>query len=484
MMMSLPASFFCVRLLLLVFATFGNPDAESAFAWTIPRSRRPASRWSSTAWMSTTTSTSTETSSLSSPSPSSSSIFTSLLSGEIPYTSLDQADRSLCYGIQLEKNGQARKAFAALHEAATLYQCFLAETKSREFAHVTCASQPEATALLGYTCLRLAFLNHDALGDPKAAVRLYKEAATIDPQPSAYSWDGMGQSIEASSAGRELPQAIAAYTAALQLVPNNRKILFHKAVAMERYSSSLLANSNNDEETKGRAEDMARTAQDMFEQLRREESTYACWVDSWGYVRWHTRKVPCADLNLLRGTRDMLELALHAALPLVEHGGLVAEFGVGGGRSLRMTQELLPLDVPIHGFDTFTGLPQAWGNEPAGAYSTGGVVPNLEGEVYFHKGLFRDTIPRFLEQAGKDAFLAYANIDCDLYSSTLDVLEAFHGRVVVGTVLVFDEYMGHPTWRQDEFRAWRECCKRFGWKYEYLGFSLATKQAVVRVIDA
>lgn len=104
--------------------------------------------------------------------------------------------------------------------------------------------------------------------------------------------------------------------------------------------------------------------------------------------------------------------------------------------------------------------------------------------MYFHKGLFRDTIPRFLEQAGKDAFLAYANVDCDLYSSTLDVLEAFHGRVVVGTVLVFDEYMGHPTWRQDEFRAWRECCKRFGWKYEYLGFSLATKQAVVRVIDA
>ena len=342
--MSLPASFFYIRLLLLAlaFATFGNPDA--AFAWTITRSHRPFSRRCSTK-VTSTTSTTTETSS----SPSS-SIFASLLSGQIPYTSLDQADRSLCYGIQLEKNGQARKAFAALHEAATLYQCFL-ETKSRDFAHVTCASEAEATALLGYTCLRLAFLNHDALGDPKAAVRLYKEAATIDPQPSAYSWDGMGQSIEASSAGRELPQAIDAYTAALELVPNNRKILFHKAVAMERYSSSLLANADDDQ-AKERAEDMARTAQDIFEQLRREESTYACWVDSWGYVRWHTRKIPCVDLNLLRGTRDMLELALHAALPLVEQGGLVAEFGVGGGRSLRMTQELLPLDVPIHGFDT------------------------------------------------------------------------------------------------------------------------------------
>ena len=170
-----------------------------------------------------------------------------------------------------------------------------------------------------------------------------------------------------------------------------------------------------------------------------------------------------------------------------------------------MTQEILPLDVAIHGFDTFTGLPQAWGNEPAGSYSTGGIVPNLEGEVYFYKGLFRDTIRPFLAQADQmmavaaaaegagreeeggseagagSAFLAYATIDCDLYSSTLDILESMHGRVIPGTILVFDEYICHPTWRQDEFRAWRECCKRFGWKYEYLAFSLITKQVVVRV---
>jgi Macrocin-O-methyltransferase (TylF) len=118
------------------------------------------------------------------------------------------------------------------------------------------------------------------------------------------------------------------------------------------------------------------------------------------------------------------------------------------------------------------------------AYSTGGIVPTLKGNVFFHKGLFRDTIPPFLERAGKDAFLAFANVDCDLYSSTLDILEAFEGRIVAGTVLVFDEYICHATWRQDEFRAWRECCKRFGWKYEYIGFSLSTKQAAVKVIEA
>ena len=147
---------------------------------------------------------------------------------------------------------------------------------------------------------------------------------------------------------------------------------------------------------------------------------------------------------------------------------------------------LLPL---ITGFDTFTGIPQAWGDEPAGSYSTGGAVPNIEGKVSFHKGLFIDTIPAFLESLKSDDEesnyqpLAFANVDCDLYSSTLDVLERMHPRIVPGTVLVFDEYLGHPTWRQDEFRAWRECCKRFGWQYRYLGFSLSTKQAVVQLVD-
>ena len=233
--------------------------------------------------------------------------------------------------------------------------------------------------------------------------------------------------------------------------------------------------------------------------------SYSYLVDSWGYVRWHTRRTPSHLLNLHRGTRAMLQIALNAAIPLLQqqeqqNNGLVCEFGVASGRSIRMTKELLLPglgdNIQIHGFDTFTGLPSAWGNEPAGSYSTGGAIPKIIDEttttevgssadsssnVIFHQGLFRDTIPTFLSTIDKGRPLAYANIDCDLYSSTRDVLEAFHGRIVPGTVLVFDEYLCHPSWRQDEFRAWRECCKRFGWQYEYLAFSLSTKQAVVRV---
>ena len=109
-----------------------------------------------------------------------------------------------------------------------------------------------------------------------------------------------------------------------------------------------------------------------MEKLRRCELRHSCLVDSWGYVRWHTRNTASNNLNLHRGTQTMLQLAIDAASPLIfNSNGLVCEFGVGSGRSLRMIHEMLPLNIPICGFDTFEGLPIAWNNEPAGSYSTG-----------------------------------------------------------------------------------------------------------------
>lgn len=401
-----------------------------------------------------------------------------------------EADRSFRQGMQYERFGLFRAAAESFHEAATLYQCFLdqfddvakeAEDESvaddesetlpaaaNAFAYVTGRDVNTCLPILAYACIRLAHLSHDALGDSKAAARLYKDAAAIDPMPSSVAFDGIGTSIEAS--GGSLEDAVEAYREAYRLNPSSAQAGFHLAVALERL---------------GRVEE----SEPLMEQLRRSEAKVSCLVDSWGYVRWHTRK-EMMDANLHRGTRSMLQIGLQAAMPMIRNdNGLVCEFGVATGRSTRMIQEILPLGTEIHGFDTFTGIPQAWGDEPAGSYSTGGAVPNIEGKVSWHKGLFKDTIPPFLESLKSEDEennyqpLAFANVDCDLYSSTLDVLERMHSRIVPGTVLVFDEYLGHPTWRQDEFRAWRECCKRFGWQYRYLGFSLSTKQAVVQLVD-
>eukprot|EP00571_Detonula_confervacea_P010729 CAMPEP_0172297804 /NCGR_PEP_ID=MMETSP1058-20130122/695_1 /TAXON_ID=83371 /ORGANISM="Detonula confervacea, Strain CCMP 353" /LENGTH=490 /DNA_ID=CAMNT_0013006997 /DNA_START=46 /DNA_END=1518 /DNA_ORIENTATION=+ len=405
-------------------------------------------------------------------------------------TATGEADRAFRLGIQLEKAGLARAASAAFHEAATLYQCFLDQSPStNSFQHVTSlalsntdedtSDSPTVLAVLAYACIRLAHLSHDAFGDSRASTRLYKLAASVDPNPGGVAYHGIGSSIEASITHSfigqdervvwrgEMEKAVMAYREASELgggLGSNCEVLFHLAVALERLEE-------------------VEESERIMETLRRGESNLSSLVDSWGYVRWHTRRTNPHHLNLHRGTRAMLQIAFDAAQPLLQHDdGLVCEFGVASGRSLRMTQELLPLETPIHGFDTFTGLPVAWGNEPAGSYSTGGAMPKMDGtNIHFIKGLFKDTIPEFLSTVDKGRPLAYANIDCDLYGSTRDVLEAFHGRIIPGTVIVFDEYLCHASWRQDEFRAWRECCKRFGWQYEYLAFSLSTKQAVVRV---
>ena len=52
-------------------------------------------------------------------------------------------------------------------------------------------------------------------------------------------------------------------------------------------------------------------------------------------------------------------------------------------------------------------------------------------------------------------------------------------QIVPGTVIVFDEYFGNPSWREDEFRAFQEFVDEFNREYEYLGASILSKQAVV-----
>ena len=54
--------------------------------------------------------------------------------------------------------------------------------------------------------------------------------------------------------------------------------------------------------------------------------------------------------------------------------------------------------------------------------------------------------------------------------------------VALAQVIIFDEYVMYEGWQEDEFQAFREAVDEYGWKYEYLGISLVTKQAVVRIL--
>lgn len=175
-------------------------------------------------------------------------------------------------------------------------------------------------------------------------------------------------------------------------------------------------------------------------------------------------------------TYDMIQLALQSSKPMDD--GLILEFGVYHGKTIRMIAAHFTNNV-VHGFDTFTGIPADWHSTPSGSYSTHGTVPSTPDNVEFHVGLFSETLPSFLEQ--HDGSIKLMNIDCDLYSSTKDVLDLVQDRIVVGTIIIFDEYVMNPNWKKDEYKAFQEAVQTNGWEYDYIAISLVTGQAIVRI---
>ena len=78
--------------------------------------------------------------------------------------------------------------------------------------------------------------------------------------------------------------------------------------------------------------------------------------------------------------------------------------------------------------------------------------------------------------------VALLHVDCDLYSSTVTILDNLHKQIVPGTVIVFDEYINYPGWQLDEFKAWQEYVKKHNIRYEYIGRVSKHQKVAVRVV--
>ena len=158
--------------------------------------------------------------------------------------------------------------------------------------------------------------------------------------------------------------------------------------------------------------------------------------------------------------------------------GVVCEFGVAWGHSIRQLAALFP-NRAVHGFDSFEGLPEQFAQVAAGDYSTQGRLPPAPKNVTFHKGWFEDTLPDFVAELEEP--IAYLHIDCDLYSSTKTVFDYLGPHIVSGTVIVFDEYLAFEGWQDHEYKAFQEFIAESGHTYSYIGFSrkLATVAVVI-----
>jgi hypothetical protein len=118
------------------------------------------------------------------------------------------------------------------------------------------------------------------------------------------------------------------------------------------------------------------------------------------------------------------------------------EFGVASGGSLKwwVGKNINPKSRFV-GFDTFSGLPEDWGNIPKGTFSTGGAVPDICDErLSYEKGLFQKTLPDFLKALDPSGARTVIHIDCDLYSAALFVLITISPVLKEGDILIFDEF--------------------------------------------
>lgn len=185
---------------------------------------------------------------------------------------------------------------------------------------------------------------------------------------------------------------------------------------------------------------------------------------------------------------DFLKYCIDCADP----NGVWLEFGVGSGKSISYMAEH-GTDAEIYGFDSFMGLPEDWIFSDTkiyemGAYSRDGKLPIIYFEnVELIVGLFEDTLQKFCDSIQKD--VAFIHIDCDLYSSTFQVLDTLqkNNRIKEGTIILFDEFYNYQNFQDYEYKAFKDFVSKYAIKYEWIAHTESFvdwngNQAALRII--
>lgn len=152
------------------------------------------------------------------------------------------------------------------------------------------------------------------------------------------------------------------------------------------------------------------------------------------------------------------------------------EYGVFKGQSFKY---LIKKIKKGFGFDTFSGLPENWGKEKKGSYSSDGIIPKINGGNFI-SGNFEDSLPIFFSKPREMASII--NFDADLYSSTICALNYSKNIIDSKTILIFDEFIMNENWENDEFKALNEFCSKNQYLFRVIAVSFFTKQVAVRII--
>jgi O-methyltransferase len=199
-----------------------------------------------------------------------------------------------------------------------------------------------------------------------------------------------------------------------------------------------------------------------------------------------------------------LESLCHAVGYIIGCGvtGHIAEFGTASGTTASVLAKSLAFysknwaysdlahkigNRNLYLFDSFDGFPdvtcemdRASTHVASGVWERGGCKGISANElkkqcrrhlnsdrIKIFEGWFCDTLPRLTDET-----FALVHIDCDLYESTLQVLDALFGqnRIADGCIILFDDWncnRASPLF--GERRAWSECVERYHIKYSDCG---------------
>ena len=123
---------------------------------------------------------------------------------------------------------------------------------------------------------------------------------------------------------------------------------------------------------------------------------------------------------------------------LVNVDSIYLEFGVAWGNLLTFVVEESSGFKEFHGFDSFEGLPHPHDSRiHEKSFDLFGKMPSFDDpRVIIHKGLFSETL------TGNENFLKNSKFivsDCDLYTSTNEILEKIVPNLLPGDLLYFDD---------------------------------------------
>jgi hypothetical protein len=158
------------------------------------------------------------------------------------------------------------------------------------------------------------------------------------------------------------------------------------------------------------------------------------------------------------------------------------EFGVYKGESIKYFADInTDPDSRFIGFDTFTGLPEDWTEfsrtVKSKTFDTGGEIPQSDDmRISFIKGMFQDTLPKFMKEY-KTANQLVINSDSDIYSSTMFFLTYANDAIVPGTIILFDEFYSV----MHEFRALEDYCSSYMRSYEVIAAARNHAQIAIRM---